>query len=161
MRNLTLGLSIDGENVVGTGTVKPRRPYLFIKLPLYSGDEFWPVLSMGFDEQGLGSYNDDTDEYEVNPMGFFIVATKLGLTTGLDVSAGLNANYSLIETEEKRILGFCNANYTIGPEFVVHGEVKEIAEWDSTVNLGAKYLLTPELPERIIRVTYTKVWGDF
>jgi hypothetical protein len=176
MRNLTLGLSIDGENIVGTGTVKPRRPYLFIKLPLYTGDETWPILSLGFDEQGLGDYNDDINEYEIKPMGFFVVLTKEGIAPGLNVSIGANANYSLLKDAERKIYGFCNANFMVGPEFMLLAELKEFVAWDSYLNLGAKYLLTPELnfefsalnvggnsgePERIIRVTYTKMWGEF
>jgi hypothetical protein len=176
MEDLTLGLSFDTENLVGTESVSIRRPFLYIKLPLYSGDQKWPAISMGFDEQGLGRYDDDINEYEIPPMGFFFVFTKLGIYPGLNFSAGMNANYSLVRDAEEKIMGFCSADFMIGPEFMLLAEVKEIQPWNSYVNAGAKYFLTPELNfefsaldlnqrrgdmERIIRIVYTKVWGSF
>lgn len=176
MDGLTLGLSFDAENVIGTEDINPHRPYLYIKFPLYRGNQKWPVIGLGFDEQGLGAYDEDTDKYQVLPMGFFLVFTKLGLTTGLNFSVGANANYSVVPDTEERILGFCNADFMLGPEFMLIAEVKEITAWDSFVNAGARYFLNPELSfefsglnlgsrngktERIIKVTYTKVWGEF
>lgn len=172
VKNLTLGLSFDAENVIGSGSVEPRRPYLYIKLPLYLGSYTWPAISVGFDEQGFGKYNEDNEEYEVPPVGFFLVFTKKALMTGLNVSFGINANYTFKEDTEEKIKGFCNADFMLGPEFMILAEVKEITMWNSYFNAGAKYLLNPQLDfefslldlggrsvlERIIKVTYT---GEF
>ncbi|MBN2406245.1 MAG: hypothetical protein JXJ19_00980 [Elusimicrobia bacterium] len=173
MNNLTLGLSFDAENVVGTGDINAHRPYLYIKFPLYTGDYTWPALSMGFDEQGLGVYNDETDQYPIPPLGFFFVATKKGLLSGLNLGSGLNANYSLIDDAEEKIQGFVNLDYTLGPEFMLLAELKEISSGNKPrFNGGAKYMLNPSLhfdfavlniggsytTERIVRVTYR---GEF
>ncbi len=170
--NLTLGLSFDAENIVGTGDIEPRRPYLYIKLPLYSGDQSWPAISLGFDEQGLSDYNEDDEEYRIPPTGFFLVFTKLSLFTGLNTSFGINANYNFQQNAEEKIKGFWNADFMLGPEFMLLAEVKEITIWDSYLNFGAKYLVNPELDfefslldigergqmERIIKIGYS---GDF
>ena len=140
-------------------------------LPLGQDDDPW----ISPFERILGVYDEDIEEYQTPPMGFFLVLTKMGLTTGLNVSCGINANYSLVSNVEKKILGFCSADFMLGPEFMLLMEVKEIVAWDSYLNAGAKYLLTPELDfefsvldiggrietERIIKVTYKKMWGEF
>jgi hypothetical protein len=177
MEGLTLGLSFDAENVIGSKEVNVNRPFLFIKFPLYTGDQKWPVVSVGFDEQGLGDYDEEEKLYKTAPMGFFIVLTKLGLAPGLNFSMGANANHSLLRNAPEKILGFCSSDYMISPEFMLLAEVKEITAWNSYLNVGAKYFMNQELnfefsalniggrngdwPERIIKVTYTKVWGMF
>lgn len=176
MKDLTLGLSFDAKGVIGTEDITAHRPYLYIKVPLYSGSQKWPVISLGFDEQGLGEFDDDTNEYRIPPIGFFLVFTKMGLTTGLNLSVGVNANYSLVENTEDKVLGFCSVDFMLGPEFMLITEVKEITAWDSYINAGARYLVNPELsfefsglnlgsrngkPERILKVIYSKVWKGF
>jgi hypothetical protein len=172
MRNLTLGLSFDAESVIGSEDIKPRRPYLYIKIPLYIGDMTWPAIGLGFDEQGLGLYDEDSEQYQVPPVGFFLVFTKMGIISGLNISVGANAYYSFINDADEKIYGFCNADFMIGPEFMLLAEVKEITAWDSYFNVGAKYFLNPELDfefsvldvggrqlaQRILRITYT---GEF
>jgi len=169
MRNLTLGISFDAENVVGTGDVDPRRPYLYIKLPLYSGDQSWPAVCFGFDEQGFGRYIDAIDEYRFPPMGFFLVMTKIGLVSGLNAGAGVNADYTLRSDVEKKIKGFFNFDFMMGPEFMLLGELKSVGAEQAYGNAGIKYLLNPDLHfefsvlniggegdmQRIIRITYT------
>ncbi|MFH1415629.1 MAG: hypothetical protein ABIH89_06040 [Elusimicrobiota bacterium] len=170
--NLTLGLSFDAENVVGSGEVKPRRPFLYIKIPLYPGSRKWPAISIGFDEQGLGDYNEDDEEYMIPPTGFFMVFTKTSFMTGLNFSLGANANYNFQKDAEKKLKGFCNADFMLGPEFMLLAEVKEITTWDSYFNFGAKYMVNHQLDfefsvldigeriatERIIRINYS---GEF
>ncbi|MDA3793345.1 MAG: hypothetical protein PF545_06835 [Elusimicrobia bacterium] len=169
MKDLTLGLSFDAENVVGAGEVKAHRPYLYIKLPLYTGGYKWPAVSVGFDEQGLGRYDDTDKIYQFNPMGFFMVMTKTGMGPGLNMGAGINADYSITKTDDTGLKGFVNASYTLGPEFMMLAEVRDIYSWSSYVNAGARYMLTPELHfefsalniggigkvERIISVNYS------
>jgi hypothetical protein len=165
MKNLTLGLSFDAENVVGTGDIEPRRPYLYVKLPLYTGNSVWPGISLGFDEQGFGAYDEDEEQYRFRAMGFFLVLTKKGVVPGLNIGAGVNADYS---GPDEKIRGFVNTDFMIGPEFMILAEVKEIDEEGAYSNVGAKYLLSPDLnfefsvlniggqgdAERILRVTY-------
>ncbi|MEA3507278.1 MAG: hypothetical protein U9R36_07320 [Elusimicrobiota bacterium] len=168
MKDLTLGLSFDIENVVGSGDITAHRPYLYIKLPLYTEDDIWPSVSVGFDEQGLGRYDADSEAYQFNPMGFFLVMTKTGLLPGFNIGGGINADYSITGSEEEHLKGFVNANYLLGPEFMLLAESRNIAE-RGYINGGARYMLTPELHfefsalniggrgdiERIIRITYS------
>ncbi len=168
MKDLTLGISFDAENVVGSGEVKAHRPYLYIKLPLYSGGYKLPAISVGFDEQGFGRYNDTDKHYQFNPMGFFMVMTKTDLGPGFNMGAGINADYSITKTNKERVKGFVNASFTLGPEVMLRTEVRDIYNWNSYVNAGVRYMLTPELHfdfsalnigggdvERIIRISYS------
>ncbi len=167
MQDLTLGLSFDAENVVGTGKVEPRRPYIYVKLPIYSGGGRWPALSLGFDEQGFGKYDDKDELYQYPPAGFFLVATAGGVAPGLNLGAGVNAEYTSAEGASEKITGFANFDFTVGPEFMFVGEVRSLGN-SSAGNAGFRYLLRPELhfefaviniggrgdPERILRATY-------
>ncbi len=169
MENLTLGISFNIENVVGTGNITPRRPYLYIKLPLYSGSFTWPALSIGFDEQGFGNYNNETGTYQFDPMGFFLVFTKMNFAPNLNISAGINTNYLIIQDGREKIMGFINAYFAVGPNFMTLAEVKSLGAGREVYgNAGFKFLLSPELHfevaalnignvgeiERILRITY-------
>lgn len=168
MKNLTLGLSFDTENIIGSKDMKPRRPRLYIKLPLYDGNYTWPALSVGFDEQGFGIYNDNNEEYQFLPMGFFLVFTKMDIAPSLNVGLGVNADYSLRQDADEKIKGFVNADYTVTPKFMLLAEGKSLGQDVVWGNLAAKYMLNPDLHfefavlnlggrgkiERILRVTY-------
>lgn len=165
MENLTLGLSFDAGNFVGTGTINPRRPYLYIKFPLYSGRGVLPKISLGFDEQGRGVYDEDSEEYQFAPMGFFLSMTSMGLFPGLNVGGGVNSDYS---QDRDRIKGFLNADFTLGPEFMLLGELNSIG-YDAYLNAGFRYMLSPDISfefgvrnigsgpeaERILRGSYS------
>lgn len=169
MENLTLGISLDTENVVGTEDITLRRPYLYIKLPLFTGNMKWPALCVGFDEQGFGNYEDG--EYQFAPMGFFLVLTKSGLFSGLNVSAGINAQYGVREYTQEDIDGFANFDFTLSPEFVIVGEGRNLNK-KGYANFGAKYFLKPEVSfeigvlnvggegdvQRILRANYEGVF---
>ena len=166
MRDLTLGLSFDAENVAGSGRISPRRPFLYVKMPLYGGGRVLPAVSLGYDEQGFGRYDSDTESYQYKPLGFFLVFTGSGIAPGLSAGGGVNADYAAGGGSEK-IKGFLNAAYTIGPEFILTGEVSSIGD-EPYGGLGFRYLLRPELhfelaviniggagkTERILRATY-------
>jgi len=141
MDNLTLGLSFDAGNFVGTGTVDPRRPYLYVKFPLYSGSGLLPAISLGFDEQGRGAYDEDSSEYQFAPMGFFLAMTSMGIIPGLNLGGGINSDYS---QESEVLKGFINADFTLGPEFMLLGEINSIG-YNAYANAGFRYLLTPDI----------------
>ncbi len=167
MQNLTLGLSLNAENVVGHGDVNLRRPYLYAKIPFYSGDNFWPAVSFGFDEQGYGEYS-KKDTYEYPPLGFFVVASKYGVLPGLNLNLGVNTNHGIPSADDQGVTGFTGIDFMLGPEFMALAEFKDIDKDGGKVNLGIKYLLSPELsfelnfidlggksgPSRILKIMY-------
>lgn len=169
MEDLTLGLSFDTENIIGSKVPGAQRPYLYVKFPLYVTESTWPAVSVGFDEQGFGKYLSNEEGYQFSPMGFYIVFTQRGLVPGLDISGGVNSDYSLYEDAEEYIKGFASASYMVGPEFVLLSEVKDIHQWNAHLNAGAKYILSPNLnfefsvlniggvdkPERILKFNYS------
>ncbi len=172
MEDLTLGLSFDAENIIGSRTPGAQRPYLYVKMPLHISNTAWPSFSVGFDEQGYGNYISNKKGYQFSPMGFYLVFTQKGLAPGLDISGGINSDYSLYEESEEYIKGFANVMYMLGPEFVLLSEVKDLNNWDASVNAGVKYILSQELnfkfsvldiggtdkAERILKLNYS---GEF
>ncbi|MGM0441905.1 MAG: hypothetical protein ACQEQC_05755 [Elusimicrobiota bacterium] len=172
MEDLTLGLSFNTENIIGSRTPGIQRPYLYVKFPFYVTESSWPAISVGFDEQGYGNYIGSKKGYQFSPMGFYLVLTQRGVVPGLDISAGINSDYSLYEDAQEYVKGFANVSYMLGPEFVLLSEVKDIGQWEAQLNAGAKYILSqklnfefsvlnlagPEKPERILKLNYS---GDF
>ncbi len=171
MQNLTLGVSINAENMVGDSTIKLRRPYLYGKIPFYSGDHIWPAISIGFDEQGYGEFRSD-DTYQYSPLGFFVAMSKYGIVPGLNLNFGVNTNHGISSAADQGVSGFTGIDFMLGPEFMLLAEGRDINEDGGQINLGAKYLLRPELsfelsfidlaanpgPSRILKIVYS---GDF
>lgn len=167
MKNLTLGLSFDTENIISTGNIRLRRPSLYVKVPLYDGDYTWPAISTGFDEQGMGRYDDEAKGYQFLPMGLFLIFTKMDLEPGLNVGLGVNADY-LLRRGPAKIKGFVNADYTMSPKFMLLTEVKSIGSDATYGNIAVKYMFNLDLHfefamlnmggsggiERILRITY-------
>ncbi len=167
IKNLTLGLSFDAEGVVGTGDVDIRRPYLYVKIPVYGGSRKWPAISVGFDEQGTGKYNEEEEAYQYPPTGFFLVMTQKYLAPGLDVSAGVSADYSSDGDKSEEVTGFVNSTFMLGPDFMLMAEGKAIGG-DAYVNAGFRYnledflsfdfgvtgIMNEDKEERILRVIY-------
>ncbi|NLB35600.1 MAG: hypothetical protein GX817_07340 [Elusimicrobia bacterium] len=141
MDNLTLGLSFDAGGFVGTGNVSMRRPYLYVKFPLYSGKGLIPAICLGFDEQGRGAYDEDSEKYKFAPMGFYLAMTSMGVLPGLNLGGGINSDYS---QKPETLKGFLNLDFTLGPEFMLLGEVNSIGH-NAYVNAGFRYLLTSDI----------------
>ncbi|MGM0567690.1 MAG: hypothetical protein ACQESB_00565 [Elusimicrobiota bacterium] len=149
VENLALGLGVDAENIVGNGDVEIRRPALYVKIPVYSGDDVWPALSVGYDEQGYGGYTDE-DKYKYPPMGFFASATRYGILAGLNFNFGLNSTQGMSSAYDRKTRGFAGLDYMIGPEVMAMAEVEDIPSSSAMLNAGFKYLMHTDLSFQLL-----------
>jgi hypothetical protein len=114
---LTIGVSFGGNNILGSGKIgwNPH-PGVALRYNVISRTSSRPALTVGFDSQGYGPYNDTLDRYQIKSPGFFAVAGhRIAVLGALDVVAGFN--YS-VENKDKdgRFNGFIGADKSINEQ---------------------------------------------
>ena len=114
----TIGLSYGGENFIGSGSVDwNSQPGIQARARLIDESLVMPAITLGFDSQGFGPYNDEFKRYQIKSRGIFAVASKnyrvfhnLGLHGGL--------NYSLeTDDDDKDLNLFFGASLSFNREF--------------------------------------------
>ena len=140
LEHMNLGVYLDTENIIGNDNVKLRRPRLFVKFYLFGGAEYFPAISVGYDDQGYGEYSDG--KYEQREKGFFIVICKDNFIPGLEVCTGVNG----YDFDRFRVRGF------ISLFSKVYENVIPMLEFDNLgggkqvrINIGIRYFITPNL----------------
>ncbi|MFH1006732.1 MAG: hypothetical protein V1800_04420 [Candidatus Latescibacterota bacterium] len=129
MNRLLIGFSFGGEGIIGTGSVDWYPAIEFgAKYRLFEENLRWPALTLGFDSQGFGHYDEDLERYARKSKGFYAALSKNYDFLGtFALHAG--ANYSLErEDEDTDISGFIGLNKALNDELSV------MAEYDLALN---------------------------
>jgi len=140
LEHMNLGVYLDTENLIGNGDIKLRRPRLFVKFYLFSGTEHLPAISVGYDDQGYGEYNDG--KYEQREKGFFIVLCKENFLPNLEVCTGVNG----YDFDRFRVRGFISLFSKMYENIIPMLEFDNLGGGkQNRINIGIRYFITPNL----------------
>lgn len=138
----SIGTGVTLEHIVGTNDkdIKVLPPSLQLKFQMYDGSEIWPMLAIGFNNQGF-YYDHEEDKYLQLAKGLYLSATQEVLTEGLMLNYGLNITTDSFEF--KKLHSFVSLNYSITDFLDI------MAEWDnirsmrtSRVNTGLRFYIS-------------------
>jgi len=75
--NVSIGISYGGGNLIGSGKVDWYNwPGVTIRARLINETSLIPAITLGFDSQGKGTYDDDLNRYSIKSPGFFGSVSK-------------------------------------------------------------------------------------
>lgn len=125
----SFGISHGGSNIIGTGKITwYKLPAINFRARIINEDTMLPAITLGFDSQGKGVYDEILKRFEIKSPGFFVAAAKNFEFFGyLSVHGALN--YSLEREDADKDL-----NLQIGAEKTIGSKVSIIAEYDFAVN---------------------------
>lgn len=138
---INIGMSWAIDNLIGTGQneIDTQPPAIFFKARIYAGGMIIPAVAIGFDGQGYGEYNDDTDKYQYREKGIFLTLTREFFIPGLETSFGCN----IYDFDDEGLFGFAGFSYGIEDKIIFLGEYDNIsAAPENRANLGVKILIT-------------------
>ncbi|MFQ5709273.1 MAG: hypothetical protein ACE5HO_17590 [bacterium] len=132
------GLSYGGENVIGAGDVNWNpAPGIQARVRLLDESFATPAVTIGFDSQGYGAYDDALNRYRIKSKGFFVALSKnypflfnLGLHGGLNLSLENDDN-------DKDLNLFLGADLSFSREFRFMLEYDLARNDDSTQAFGS------------------------
>jgi hypothetical protein len=168
--NLTLGIPIDIENAIGTGSIKCNfPPSLSAKLRILSNPNFGNLALGYFDPYGYKKKEEEIKQTFWVP-GLYLTYSKSFLFLALEnfinigIALDLKGGYSM----------FLATQLSLNPEFriILEGVYKEKKySLERLVNIGIKYYIVPQLsikiafrgiqekvPERIVGICYHDIF---
>jgi len=128
LNRLLIGTTLTLEHIVGTNDqdIKLLTPSLQLKYQLFDGTETWPMLALGFDNQGF-YYDHEEEEYLQKAKGLYLAATKELFTEGLLLNLGVNISTDGFEFD--KVYGYTALNYNVADLFAL------MVEWDNLRNI--------------------------
>jgi hypothetical protein len=153
--NFMIGLSYGGENIIGEGDVNWNpAPGIQARIRIMDESFATPAITLGFNSQGYGPYNDALNRYQIKSRGFFAAASKnYAFLFNLGLHGGLN--YSLEnDDEDKDINLFFGADLSFNREFrfLVEYDLarndnnnRGFGSGDGYLNLGAQWSFSDQL----------------
>lgn len=168
LKRVNLGLTFDGQNIIGAGDPHMVRPSIYFKLRAFDGSDVLPALALGYDSQAY-LYNTATHDFLEKEKGFYFVGSHEIFLPDLFLHAGMNVNNV---DDDPKVYGFFGATYKIVSSFALLAEYDNIRNGPTNrVNLGGRYWVTPYFNidfgarnvgrgegrggERIVRLNYT------
>lgn len=152
--------SFGGENILGEGPIHwNSAPGVGMRYKIKFEKFQWPSLSIGFDSQGFGAWQDSTKRFRVKSKGFYAVVSKNHtLLQGMGFHGGIN--YSLEKDDGDSDLNvFVGMSWIVDPEperrdLVLHAEYDFAINDNSDhsmgagkgyLNAGVKWAFAPEI----------------
>ncbi|MBN1300852.1 MAG: YjbH domain-containing protein [Melioribacteraceae bacterium] len=127
--NFSFGISYGGSNIIGSGEIDfYKLPGVNLKLRVMDETEGLPALTLGFDMQGKGTFDDDINRWQIKSPGFYAAASKNFEFFGYLSLHGV-VNYSFERDDNDKDL-----NLGVGLEKTVGGKVSAVAEYDFAIN---------------------------
>jgi hypothetical protein len=127
--NFSFGISYGGSNIIGTGEIDwYKLPGVNIKFRVIDEAEGFPALTLGFDMQGKGVFNDDVNRFAIKSPGFYAAIAKNFEFLGYLSLHGL-VNYSMERDDNDKDL-----NVGLGIEKTIGGKLSLVAEYDFAIN---------------------------
>lgn len=142
--NVSFGISYGGSNLIGSGKVDwYKLPGVGLRVRLFNETVLIPAITIGFDSQGKGRYDNSLKRYDIKSPGFFGAVSKNFAFLGY-LSLHGTINYSL---EQKDGDNF--ANIRVGAEKTLGSNFSVVLEYDlgfndnnSSLSQGRGYLNT-------------------
>lgn len=127
--NFSFGISYGAANLIGVG--EPgwyKLPGINARLRIVNETVGTPALTLGFDSQGKGKFNNNVDRYDYKSPGFFLAASKNFDFMGfLTLHGGIN--YSLERKDEDK-----DANIWFGLEKTIGSSLALMMEYNTAIN---------------------------
>lgn len=120
---LMIGIGYGASGIIGRENIDWfALPGAFISYRLFEENKAFPALSLGFNSQGYGAYNDDLERFEVKSMGFYASASKNYFFLGnLGLHGGANLSLEN-KDEDKEINFFGGFDKSLNDELTIVGE---------------------------------------
>ncbi|MFQ5865688.1 MAG: hypothetical protein ACE5IW_10700 [bacterium] len=124
-----IGLSYGGENIIGEGDVNWNPfPGIQARLRIMNESFATPAITLGFNSQGYGPYDNGLNRYEIKSRGLFAAASKnYAFLFNLGLHGGIN--YSL-ENDD----GDKDINFFFGIDLSFNEEFRFLFEYDVARN---------------------------
>jgi len=104
--NVSIGISYGGGNLIGSGKVDWYNwPGVAIRARVFNETTLIPAITLGFDSQGKGEYDDTEDRFAIKSPGFFGTVSKNFDFLGY-MSLHGTVNYSLEGNDGDNLLTF-------------------------------------------------------
>ena len=125
----SMGLSYGGENIIGEGDVNWNpEPGIQVKFRIIDEDFAMPAITLGFDSQGYGPYNEAEKRYENKSRGLYgVVSKNFAILHNFGLHGGLN--YSLEKEDKDR-----EVNLFLGADLSFNREFRIFMEYDLANN---------------------------
>jgi hypothetical protein len=131
--DVSFGIGYGGANIIGTGSPKwYKLPSAALRVKVMREALAMPALTVGFDMQGKGLYDDEKERYQIKSPGLFVAAYKsFSLMGYMLVHAAVN--YSLEQADGDNFM-----NLQIGAEKTISAKVSIIGEYNFALNDNTK-----------------------
>ena len=127
--NISFGISYGGSNLIGSGKVDwYKLPAVNFRFRVLNESVLLPAITLGFDSQGKGLYDDDNKRYRIKSPGFFGAVSKNFEFLGY-LSLHGSVNYSLEKDDGDNFV-----NLKVGAEKTLGSSFSLIAEYDLGFN---------------------------
>ncbi|MFC1521390.1 hypothetical protein ACFL6Y_03175 [Elusimicrobiota bacterium] len=138
-QRLMLGISMELDSYLGSGTVDLQRPEVNFKFRFYDGRGKFPASAIGFNSQGY-RYNKATKRYLEKEKGLYLAFTRELFARGLEMTSGANIH----DFESDALSAFVSASYSITRAFGVFAEYDNIrSKRFNRLNAGGSVYLSP------------------
>lgn len=120
-----IGLSYGGENIIGAGDINWNpNPGIQGRIRVIDETFATPAVTIGFDSQGYGPYNDEFNRYQIKSKGFFAAASKnYAILFNLGVHGGLNLSLENDDDDE-------SLDFFLGADLSFNREFRFLFEYD-------------------------------
>ena len=126
---ITFGTSFGGLNIIGEGDViwNPR-PEANLKYRLMEETYSAPALSIGFNGQGFGKWDEDLKRYQIKSPGVYAAVSKnYSMIGNLGFHAGVNLSFEKDDGDE-------DVNLWVGFDKSINEEISFLGEYDFAIN---------------------------
>ncbi len=125
-----LGVSYGAANLFGEGGVNwNKRVEFMAKYKVVKESYGLPAISLGFDTQGAGAFDDSLRRYTIKSKGFYAVLSKGYLSGATPLDFHIGANYSLENKD-----GDKSPSFFAGIELRFRHDLAWVVEYDLALN---------------------------
>ncbi|NIR47818.1 hypothetical protein GWO43_05135 [candidate division KSB1 bacterium] len=124
-----IGLSFGGENIIGSGEIDWNpQPGIQGKVRFIDEAFVMPAITLGFNSQGYGAFNDAFDRYVNKSRGVYAVASKnYAFFENLGLHGGINYSLETDDNDE-------DLNVFLGADLSFNREFRFVFEYDLARN---------------------------
>jgi hypothetical protein len=140
LKRVNLGVSFDAQKVIGAGDPHMIRPSLYFKLKALDGNDYFPAIALGYDNQGM-LWRESNDDFLHKEKGAYIVGSHAIFLPNFEIHAGVNVNEF---DESSKIYGFFGSTFKITHGFALLMEYDNIRNGpENRFNVGGRFWIAP------------------
>jgi hypothetical protein len=140
LKRVNLGISFDGQRVIGSGDPHFVTPAVYFKVKAYDGNDYLPAFALGYDNQGM-LWQESNHEYMHEGKGIYFVGSHEIFVPNFDLHAGMNVNNL---DDDGTLYGFFGTTFKLAPGFALLMEYDNIRNGrDNRFNVGGRFWVAP------------------